>query len=355
MNLLNGKLYDPATAVNKVTTAALAMTALDTTNLRLLFTVPASGIARVVLRGTIHGATTFPAILLGVMDGAVVKGRQAPLQVFSNVATAIAHVVADFLVTGLTPGTATTWDAAYGVETLVAATGLKYGGPNNATANDAWGGFAFEIWDPCDEYTPAANGVPPTTATRTILPTALVGGRMDSSVGAMAANVLTAAAINAAALNGKGDWNIGKTGYALTAAEYIALVNLVWDELTTEGRVASSYGQLFKDNLNAAISSRAAPGAAMDLVVDAVDALALSTDAVDEIWNAAFAELPQAAPSATPTARAAIMLMYMMARNASKSTSTERRILNASGTVIAKAPMSDDGTTFDQGGLVSGP
>jgi len=29
-------------------------------------------------------------------------------------------------------------------------------------------------------------------------------------------NVITAASINAAALNGKGDWNIGKTGYALT-------------------------------------------------------------------------------------------------------------------------------------------
>lgn len=42
---------------------------------------------------------------------------------------------------------------------------------------------------------------------------ALVGGRLDASVGAMAAAVLTAAAINASALDGKGNWNIGKTGY----------------------------------------------------------------------------------------------------------------------------------------------
>jgi hypothetical protein len=38
-----------------------------------------------------------------------------------------------------------------------------------------------------------------------------------TTVNALAANVITAASINAAALNGKGDWNVGKTGYALTA------------------------------------------------------------------------------------------------------------------------------------------
>lgn len=36
------------------------------------------------------------------------------------------------------------------------------------------------------------------------------------SVSALSTNVITAASINAAALNGKGDWNIGKTGYTLT-------------------------------------------------------------------------------------------------------------------------------------------
>lgn len=45
-------------------------------------------------------------------------------------------------------------------------------------------------------------------------PNALAAGRADASVGAMANNVLTAAAVNAAALNGKGDW--------LTAGGYTA-------------------------------------------------------------------------------------------------------------------------------------
>lgn len=38
-----------------------------------------------------------------------------------------------------------------------------------------------------------------------------------TTVNGLAANVITAASINAAALNGKGDWNVGKTGYSLTA------------------------------------------------------------------------------------------------------------------------------------------
>lgn len=148
MALLAGTLYDPSTAVSKATTALLAMTAIDTTNLRLTFTAPASGKVLVRLAGTLHGATTFPQILLGVLEGATVKGRVAPTgNVNGNLAaTTFLTVEGLFLVTGLSAGTSYTWDAAYGVETVVASTGLKYGGPNNTTADDAFGGFAFEVW-----------------------------------------------------------------------------------------------------------------------------------------------------------------------------------------------------------------
>jgi hypothetical protein len=57
------------------------------------------------------------------------------------------------------------------------------------------------------------------------LPAALVGGRI-----AAIAEVVS-----------------DKTGYALAAAEYTALVNLLWDELTAEARTAGSYGQKLKD------------------------------------------------------------------------------------------------------------
>lgn len=148
MALLAAKAYDPAAAVTKATTAALALTALDTTNLRVTFTVPSSGSVMVRLQGTLHGATTFPQILLGVLEGAAVRGRLAPAGLINGnaAATTFLTVEALFPVTGLTPSTQLTWDAAYGVETVVASTGLKYGGPNNATANDAFGAFVFEVW-----------------------------------------------------------------------------------------------------------------------------------------------------------------------------------------------------------------
>ena len=148
MGLLAGKAYDPATAVTIATTAARSLSAIDTTNLRLTFTVPPSGMVMVRLRGTIHGATTFPQILLGVMEGSTVKGRLAPFSGLAGtaLATTMMAVEAVIPVSGLTPGAQLTWDAASGVETGVAATGIKYGGPNDATANNAFGAFLFEVW-----------------------------------------------------------------------------------------------------------------------------------------------------------------------------------------------------------------
>lgn len=146
-NLLGSILYDPSGAVNKVTTADLAMSALDTTNLRIVFTAPASGNVLIRLRGTLHGATTYPQILLGILEGATVRGRGDPIGGLKTTAVATAQLTqeSEFIITGLTGGSHT-YDAAYGVETLIASTGLKYGGPNDALGNDAFGGFLFEIW-----------------------------------------------------------------------------------------------------------------------------------------------------------------------------------------------------------------
>lgn len=149
MALLAGKLYDPGSAVSKSLTALLAMTAFDTTNLRLNFTVPASGNVMVRMGCCIHGGTvTFP-ILLGILEGSTIKGRRAPrgpLYTTTGTATVFYCVETEILVTGLTPSANLNWDAAYSVETAAAATNIKYGGPNDTTANNAFGGFAFEIW-----------------------------------------------------------------------------------------------------------------------------------------------------------------------------------------------------------------
>ena len=148
MAVLGAVAYEPATAVTKATTAAMALTALDTTNLRLTVTAPASGRLHARLQGVLHGAATFPQILLGVMQGTTIRGRVAPEgKVNGNLAaTTFLVVEAFFPITGLTPGPVTL-DAAYGVETAVAATGLKYGGPSDATANNAFGAFIFKLHD----------------------------------------------------------------------------------------------------------------------------------------------------------------------------------------------------------------
>jgi hypothetical protein len=149
MALLAGTLYDPAVAVSQATSALLAMTAFDTTNLRLNFTVPSNGSVLVRLSTVIHGGTAAPTVLLGVLQGSTVKGRKAPtgmLYTATGVATQAYAIESIFPVTGLTPSANLTWDAAYSVETLGASTAIKYGGPDNATANDAFGGFCFEIW-----------------------------------------------------------------------------------------------------------------------------------------------------------------------------------------------------------------
>lgn len=147
---LDAILYDPSTAATKVTTAAAVMAAIDTTNVRTNFTVPASGVVGVRIRCVISGATTFPTVHLGVLESTTVRGRvnpQGAYQAGTLATTTWSIHDAFFVVTGLTGGASLTWDAAVGVETAVASTAIRWGGPNNTTGSDAWGAIQFEIWD----------------------------------------------------------------------------------------------------------------------------------------------------------------------------------------------------------------
>lgn len=149
MALLAGTLYDPGTAVSKATTALLAMTAFDTTNLRLTFTAPSNGCVLVRVACGVTGSGTPGRYLLGVLDGATVRGRVYGMGGAGtiNASGSVDTQEGVFVVSGLTPGNSYTWDAAYDVEATQASTNIKYGGPNDASGADAFGGFAFEIWD----------------------------------------------------------------------------------------------------------------------------------------------------------------------------------------------------------------
>lgn len=109
---------------------------------------------------------------------------------------------------------------------------------------------------------------------QTRLPAALVSGRIDASVGAMAADTLTASALAADAGSeiGTAVWATGtraltdKAGFSLSAAG----VQAIWDALTSALSTVGSVGKLLVDNLNATVSSRASQ-ASVDTVAGYVD------------------------------------------------------------------------------------
>lgn len=69
---------------------------------------------------------------------------------------------------------------------------------------------------------------------------------------------------------------------------------------------------------------------------------ALSTDSMTELASV---------PSATPTVFQALMLSYMSLRNEHTATSSQEKIKNNAGVVVATGALSDDGTTYTKGQL----
>ena len=122
----------------------------------------------------------------------------------------------------------------------------------------------------------------------------------------------------AASLNGKGDWNIGKTGYSLT--------------------------QSFPTNFSA--QSITAGG-----LVDITQA------AADKVFGASGAVLPELAvgiPAATPTPREYAMLLYMAIRNKLDVTTAIKRVHNDAGTIVTTKALTDDGSTYSEAEMISG-
>lgn len=148
-NFLGAVLYDPATQASKSTTALAALTAFDTTNARITFTAPASGNVFWRIRCPWTGASaTYPQVMLGILESTTVVARQISCRGQTATALSTTHFMQDAsgVVTGVSAGSHS-WDAAYAVQVVSSAGGgLKYGGPNNASGNNAVGGLMFELW-----------------------------------------------------------------------------------------------------------------------------------------------------------------------------------------------------------------
>jgi hypothetical protein len=148
------------------------------------------------------------------------------------------------------------------------------------------------------------------------LPTALVSGRVDSSVGAMAADVLTSSALAASA--------VGEVQAGLSTLDAAG--------------VRSAVG-LASANLDAQLAAIAA----------FVDTEVAAIKAVTDQLAAAQAE-PVAAPPANATPLQKIAWLAVLARNKVNQTAGAAALRNdADSANIATAAVSDDGTTFQRG------
>lgn len=156
------------------------------------------------------------------------------------------------------------------------------------------------------------------------------------------------------------------------------VADAVWDEPNGDHATDGTTGKNLADTRTAATAikaktdnlpaSPAAVGSAMTLAAGAVNASAIAADAIDadaladdalaaiqlqvnSALDAAIAELSSGAPSATPSLRTAVMLLYMAFRNNYQQTATERRVKNDAGTTIAKGTVSDSGGVLSTGEL----
>lgn len=177
---------------------------------------------------------------------------------------------------------------------------------------------------------------------------ALASGRIDASVGNMAADVVTASAIATDAI-GSDEFSqaaadkVWSTATRTLTAFSTTLALSVWDVLESAIATASSIGLKVKTNLDAVITSRATPAEVKTQVVDALN--------VDT-----YSEPSQEAPPVSTTLQRKISYLYKFMRNRVTSTASQITVYADDGTTVHhKSSHTDDGTTYDRPEFVSGP
>lgn len=129
--------------------------------------------------------------------------------------------------------------------------------------------------------------------------------------------------------------------------DYMVVPANVWDSLFGADRLQVHVDEMTNDIITAAA-----------IATDAIGANEFAQAAADKVFGsggAALAELSQAVPPATPRPDQALMLLYMALRNKLDVTSSVKEVHNDAGTVIAKKALTDDGSTYSEAEMVSGP
>jgi hypothetical protein len=206
---------------------------------------------------------------------------------------------------------------------------------------------------------------------QTRLPAALTGGKMDSAMTAAANNVITASVLDTTAIAeiADGVWDEATVGHAGAGSTGVALTDILTDTGTTlDGKIDTIDGivdSILVDTgttLDTAIADlptnaelATALGTADDAVLAAIAALnnlsaASVLTQVNSALDTAISELGVAAPTATPTLRTGLMLLYMALRNKVDvdKTALTKEVHNNAGTVVTTKTLSDDGTTYSE-------
>lgn len=169
-----------------------------------------------------------------------------------------------------------------------------------------------------------------------------VGGNVVGSVGAVATGGIVATSFAADAIS--------------TAAVSAGAVTKIQAGLSTYsgGAVASVSGSVGSIGTGGITSLSFGAGAitAASIATDAINANALASDAVAEIWSKAMTEL-SAVPGVNASVLAALSWIFEVARNKITQTSTTQALFKDDGsTPLASSTVSDDGATFTRGKFV---
>ena len=191
---------------------------------------------------------------------------------------------------------------------------------------------------------------------------------------AITANWLTATGIAASALDGKGDWNIGKTGYTLTQsfpanfADFAITVttgkvtaeNVTLAAATHTGATIPTVTTLAGHTAQTGDSFARIGAAGANLTdlggMSTGMKTQVNTEALDVIATDTYAEPGQETPAANSSLANKINYLYKAWRNKSEQTATAYSLYDDAGTTVdQKATVSDNGTTATKGEVGTGP
>jgi hypothetical protein len=210
-------------------------------------------------------------------------------------------------------------------------------------AGTAWGSGAITAASIAANAINAAKLDPDvTTELQSGLATAAALDTVDNFLDTEVAAILAAVDTEVAAIKAVTD--LLPDAGALSSLATQASVNTIDDFLDTE--IATLITQTGAAAIRTALGLASAN---LDTQLDALPTTAEVLTQVNAALDTAIAELGVAAPTATPTLRTGLMLLYMALRNKTTSTATQATISNNAGTTIATAAQSDDTVTYEKG------